>query len=506
MRISINANRRFYFAFIATFLAMIVVFPITHSGDGWGYAADTLEYQGNISSLLSPHHLLYMPWCALWLPLIKFLHINPIAGFTFLNFALCVITLEVLRSWLLKLNTTPSNAQWLIWFLLGSFGILRFALDNETYIAPLFLAISGSFLIENKQPSRASLGWILLALSVLFHQSYIFWFLAFAVSAIKHGNWKAPALSGGIIIATYVIAANAFNENIMDFLFHDVNQGLVETKLGLMNVVFTCVNLVRTVFQIHGFIAIILVAWPLPSIIGLCGLLLLIISSAVFFWRYFSKRKQQQEARPIFTGTLSWVFFLQLGFAFYSVGNAEFMVMLLPIATLLMAKAGLFSADDKTTNPLVGSAIGTWIYHSVFVLIPMFLGANSDVEHIATTLNNSIPHNNSQKIVFISNQAKAIENAWEYIARKNDMSPAKNVNFNMGSSEKDIQEIETLSKDSQVQIMTDDVFTNGRILNRASATTNSSTKKWISEQRWDTFKTILIASPKREITLYRLRK
>ncbi|MFM6951907.1 MAG: hypothetical protein ACKOXR_02030 [Bacteroidota bacterium] len=406
----------------------------------------------------------------------------------------------------MKLNTTPSNAQWLIWFLLGSFGILRFAFDNETYIAPLFLAVSGSFLIENKQPSRASLGWISLAFSVLFHQSYIFWFLAFAVSAIKHGNWKAPVLSGGIIIATYLIAANACNENIINFLFHDVNQGLVETKIGLMNVVFTCVNLVRTVFQIHGLIAIILIAWPLPSIIGLCGLLLLIISSTVFLWRYFLKRKQQPEARPIFAGTLSWVFFLQLGFAFYSVGNAEFMVMLLPIATLLMAKAGLFSADDKTTNSLMGSAIGTWIYHSVFVMIPMFLGANSDVEHIASTLNNTIPNNNSQKIVFISNQAKAIENAWEYIARKNDMSPAKNVNFNIVSSEKDVQEIERLSKDSQVQIMTDDIFKNGRILNRASATTNSSTEKWVSEHQWDTFQTILIASPRREITLYRLRK
>jgi hypothetical protein len=506
MRISINANRGFYFAFIAILMVSILLFPITHSGDGWGYAADTLEFEGDFKSMLSPHHLLYMPWCSLWLPLIKFLHIDPIAGFTVLNLGLCVLTLEVLRTWLLKLNTTQSNAQWLIWLLLGSFGILRFAIDNETYIAPLFLAIFGSYLIENKLQRVASAGWVSLAFAVLFHQSYIFWFIAFALAAMKKGKWVAPILSGGLILFAYMLAAYASNESIFNFILHDVNQGLVETRIGLYNFLFTAVNLVRTIFQIHGFILFLIVAWPLLSIIGLVGLLLLAISSLAFVWRYISNRKKQTTTIRIFSGTLSWVFYLHLGFAFYSVGNAEFMTMLLPVATLLMAKARLFSFDDKTTKPLMGMAIGTWVYHMVFVLIPMFLGSNSDVERIAEILNKKIPSNNTQKIVLISNDAKAIENAWEYQARMNGNEPPKNIIFNLGSSEKDIQEIKILSKDSQVQILTHNIYIVSPIHSRASAMRNPITLHWIESQQWDPWQTTYIESPRREISLERLRK
>lgn len=506
MRISINANRGFYFAFIAILMVSILLFPITHSGDGWGYAADTLEFEGNFKSMLSPHHLLYMPWCSLWLPLFRLIHINPIAGFTFLNLGLCVLTLEVLRAWLLKLNTTQSNSQWLIWLLLGSFGILRFAIDNETYIAPLFLAILGSYLIESKPQRHASVGWVSLAFAVLFHQSYIFWFIAYAVMAMKKGKWIAPILSGGFILFVYLLAASASNESIFNFIIHDVNQGLVDTQIGPLNFLFTAVNLVRTVFQIHGFILFLIVAWPLLSIIGLVGLLLLAFSSVCFVWRYISKRKKQTTRIRIFTGALAWVFFLHLGFAFYSVGNAEFMVMLLPVATLLMAKAGLFSFDDKTTKPLMGMAIGTWAYHMVFVLIPMFLGSNSDVERFAEILNKQISNNNTQKIVLISNDAKAIENALEYQARMNGNEPPKNIIFNLGSSENDIQEIKNLSKDSEVQILTHNTYILSPMHSRATATQNPIALNWIESQQWDPWQTTYIESPRREISLQQLRK
>jgi hypothetical protein len=195
-----------------------------------------------------------------------------------------------------------------------------------------------------------------------------------------------------------------------------------------------------------------------------------------------------------------------LGFAFYSVGNAEFMVMLLPVATLLMAKAGLFSSADKTTKSLMGMAIGTWVYHTVFVLIPMFLGSNSDVERFADILNKQIPNNNTQKIVLISNHAKAIENAWEYQARMNGKETPQNIIFNMGSSEKDIQEFKSLSKDSQVQILIHNSYIVSPILNRASALQNPTTMHWIESQQWETWQSTYIESPRREISLWKLRK
>lgn len=456
--------------------------------------------------MLSPHHLLYMPWCSWWLPIIRLLHVEPIAGFTFINFVLFVVTLEVLRVWLLKLNATQSHVEVLIWFLLGSFGLLRFALDNETYIVPLFLAVYGSYLIENKEKRASSIGWVLLAMAVLFHQSYIFWFLAYALTAMKKRKWIAPILSGGIILVVYLQAASWSNESISNYLIHDVNQGLVDTQIGPMNFMFTAVNLVRTVIQIHGSMLFIILDWYLLSIVGLMGLLMLIISSLGFVWLQVSVRKQQTAKMHIFDGALSWVFFLQLGFAFYSVGNAEFMVMLLPVATLLMAKAGLFSTSDKTQKLLAGMSIGTWLHNTVFVIIPMFLGSNADAERFAEILNNKIPTNNTQKIVLISNEAKSIENAWEYIARKNGKKPTQNILFNLGSSEKDIQELKRLSKDPQVEILIHNTFILSPIYSRATAKTNPMLERWISEKQWEPWQSTHIESPRREISLKRLRK
>jgi hypothetical protein len=506
MRFSINANRGIYFGFIAILMVGVLLFPITHSGDGWGYAADTLEFEGNIKSLLSPHHLLYTPWCSFWLPIIRFFHIEPIAGFTCINFILCVLTLEVLRLWLLKLNTAASTAQLLIWFLLGSFGLLRFAFDNETYIVPLFMALWGSYRIEIQKDKNSILGWISLAFAVLFHQSYIFWFIAYAISNFRKAQWIFPVLSGGIILLAYLLAAYSSNESIGNYIVHDVNQGLVDTQIGPMNFLFTAVNLVRTIIQIHGSILFIISDWRLLSIMGFLGLFLLFISFLAFIWTQRSHRRNQTTKTHIFKGTLSWVFFLQLGFAFYSVGNAEFMVMLLPLAILLMAKAGLFSSNEKTVKPLMGITIGTWVYNLVFALIPLFLGSNSDAERLAEILNQNIPTNNTKKIVLISNEAKSIENAWEYIARTNGKDATNNILFNLGSSEKDIQELKYLSKDPHVDLLIHNTFVLSSMHSRATAGKNPLLERWISEQQWEPWQTTHIESPRREISLLRLRK
>lgn len=487
-------------------MAGILLFPITHTGDGWGYAADVLEFEGDFKSMLSPHHLLYMPWCALWLPIIRFLHIDPIAGFTCVNLILYILTLEVLRAWFLKFNATQSNVQLLIWFLLGSFGLLRFALENETYIVPLFLAISGSYLVENTKKTASSIGWMSIALAVLFHQSYIFWFLAYTLKAITNRKWIAPILSGGLILFAYLLAAYASNESISNYVIHDVNQGLVDTQIGPMNFVFTAVNLVRMVIQIHGSMLFIILDWHLLSIVGMIGLLLLITSSLGFVWLQVSNRQKQFTKMHIFNEALSWVLFLQLGFAFYSVGNAEFMVMLLPVALLLMAKAGLFSHSDKTQKLFVGVVIGTWLHNTVFAIIPLFLGSNADAERLAEILNNKIPTNNTQKIVLISNEAKSIENAWEYIARTNGKKPTQNILFNLGSSEKDIQELKRLSMDPQVEILIHNTYGLGPVYSRATARQNPIMERWMSEKQWDPWQSAQIESPRREISLKRLRK
>jgi len=76
----------------------------------------------------------------------------------------------------------------------------------------------------------------------------------------------------------------------------------------------------------------------------------------------------------------------------------------------------------------------------------------------------------------------------------------------MGSSEKDIQEFKSLSKDSQVQILIHNSYIVSPIHNRASALQNPTTMHWIESQQWETWQSTYIESPRREISLRQLRK
>ena len=510
MRISINATRGFYLAFIAIFLGLILVFPISHSGDGWGYAADTLEYQNKLISLLSPHHLLYMPWCALWFPIFQFLHIDPMAGFTFLNFTLAVATLEVIRKWLLTLQVKPSLIQPLIWILLGSFGILRFALDNETYIVPLFLAVTGSFLLGNHDRRSNALGWFALTFSVLFHQSYIFWFASFAAHSVLKRKWIFPLLSSLFIVAFYTVCSQAVGSpSVLTFVLHDVQDGLVSTTIGPNNFLFTGINVCRTVFQIHGSALYIIKGWMFLSIMGLGGLLLSLVSLFRFCkgdlknFKVPSIRKRLSllKAMPLF-----WAMLLQLGFAFYSVGNAEFMVMLLPMSIILMAKLGWFSREELNHTQLNGISLGMWVYHGVFVILPLFLGSFSDIETTAQLITQQSQFSNPKdSVLFISNQSKAIENACEYSWRTSNLEVPKNLIFNQASSEKDFEQIVQLTTRKIISTYTDEtIIKKVSPFNRAKLSENAEIAQWMQTQSWSKFQTNRISSPFREIAVYQL--
>jgi hypothetical protein len=113
---------------IAIFMLSILIFPTSHTGDGWGYAADVLEFNNQWSGLLSPHHLLYLPWCNIFLPFWNTLDIDPIAGFTLMNLIFMMGTLEIVYHWILRLGKSKETAQGILWLLLFShiYGVIGF--------------------------------------------------------------------------------------------------------------------------------------------------------------------------------------------------------------------------------------------------------------------------------------------------------------------------------------------------------------------------------------------
>lgn len=503
----------------------LLVFPTAHTGDGWGYAADVLEFNNQWSGLLSPHHLLYLPWCNIFLPIWKGLGIDPVAGFTSMNLIFMMGTLEIVYHWVVRLGKSKETAQGILWLLLFSHGLLRFALENETYIMPLFMALLGSYMLTFKQSAalQVVIGWLLLSLSVLFHQSYVFWFAVYFFQHVKSKKYHLPLASVLFILLSYIYSAEISNAtSLFSFVFHDVEAGLVETEIGIQHVVFTLINAIRTLIQIHGSQ---LVVWNQDfwlAILGFSGLILFIGTIVIWIKNSYSlvshqtakSLKQTQENSPfqsIFNDPLVWVFLLQLVFAFYSVGNAEFMVMLLPLLLILWAKHHQLSIQTSAIK-LHLAAFGLGLYHCVFVIIPLFSAGSNPTEEVGTALYTASqtpftnPSNQSNAWVFLSNNAKAVENFIEYRCRTENQTLPNSNKYIIASSQKSIKEIESYRNENSTQIITDESYfnQNPNQLNRAQLSQDPAVMEWFKTQKWKTWQPVVFDPGAIPVRLYYL--
>lgn len=523
MRFSINATRRIYFAFFAILAVIILYCPITHTGDAWGYAADVLQYRNHWKSLISPHHLLYQIWCNVWLPIFEAIHIDPIRGFTLMNLIVTFATLEILRSWLIWKNTPALIAQLLQLIAFGSYGMLRFATENEVYIVPLFLATLGSLILQKSKNHnftspktfiynmRAEYwGFALLGLSVLFHQSYFFWFIAFGLSALvaqihsKHSDKSmviAAFLSGIGVFAVYFAFAAILNKSFIDFILHDVNEGLVQTQIGLDNFLFTFINLIRTFIQVHGNQLYLLTHWRWLSIIGLGGGMLLVINAARLLIQLIKNNKINPELfkLSIIKNPVVLALFLHFGFAFFSVGNAEFMAMI-PILLILILAEVHSKFNVKLLAPM---AVGLWVYQGVFVILPLAFGLFNNNQLIADSL---LKNRTIQPFVYVGNNAIEVGNAMEYLERTRKVTQYSDDVFIIGQNKKEIEQIKDYFKDPK-HIIISNVDPKGNVqsgLDRSTFRTNEALLKIIKENKFKVFATLKVQE--REMKLYELQR
>ena len=130
-----------WFLIIYTILRVILL-PIQHTGDGWGYACEIIK-----GDMFSPHHLIYKPLLFfIYKGLSSFnLNLNPIQIFSTFNILLGSFTLLIFYK---TLNTIKPYTQlnfWLTFLVAFTFGFLRYSSENETYILPLFFSLLGTF-------------------------------------------------------------------------------------------------------------------------------------------------------------------------------------------------------------------------------------------------------------------------------------------------------------------------------------------------------------------------
>ncbi len=340
---------------------------INHSGDAFGYSGEIRNIIEFNQLVWSPHHLFYNPFGAFTHEWIGRHFCGLLCWMQAINAFFAGISLFFLYKTALRL--TGSNAAFTALLLCGSaFGFMRFATENETYIIPLALSMAGSyylFVSENipkKWPVVA--GFSLLALAVLFHQMHIWWLLAACFAFRKNMTAVISGIAGClIIIMVYVLAANENGIPWYKFPLSDANSGTVQLLPGMDNVKFTAINSIRTWVQVHGNIHYFLHHNTLLLIMACAALAVFILAMLPLKWL----RQEKNAPRQNTTSVLLFRIALSLHFlwAFYSVGNAEFMAMI-PFLLCLSFPALL----QKFSKRLSAVSLGLLMWNLSTALIP----------------------------------------------------------------------------------------------------------------------------------------
>jgi hypothetical protein len=372
---------------VAGLLTAICLALPTHNAtsDAWYYAACSRWGQ----ELWQPHHLAYNAIGWLWLRLVGASGAAPagllaLTWLQMLNALAAGASLLVLGRLLWRAGTpTASIPAWLL--LVGSsFGMLRFATENETYIQPLLLALLASLAwarAEYAAPVRRR--WLLLAgllaaLACLVHQLMVWWWLGLLLG-LRPWRGRAHlaaavcyALPALVVPVAYALAAPAAGVgNTLRFALHAYLTGAARGELGSKALVLTAISLVRTAVQVHGSMQPLLLRWPL--LLGSVGLASLALAGySLLGWRRvraLPPPASENPARAV-RRTHALIGVLHLGFATQAAGNAEFMVMLPALAAVALA-GGLLLPWPSQRVAALGTALLSW--NLAFGLVPAHL-------------------------------------------------------------------------------------------------------------------------------------
>lgn len=324
--------------------ALIIILVIYFLFPNNNLSVDSLSYGSSVKygvDLFSAHHLLYNYFTFVLFSVIKvvFPTIDALKFMQFTNALFTVFSLLLLRKLIIKLSNDKDKADIWTFFVAACFGVMRFAVEAETYIMPIFFSIISSLFyfkyLKDKKLINILLCSIFVSVACLFHQIHLFWGIGLFFGLLFFGKTKhvlifsvvtllIPLVYSLVLVIHYQIDFSF--ENLIRFLGEYYFSDNADVKIGLINLIITPITFFRTFFQVHGVVIEVLRLLPvfyiiIPIVLFLIfwGLIKLIKSVS---FSHFKLIEYPFE----FTHLL--IFMLQFAFAFYSHGNSEFMVML----------------------------------------------------------------------------------------------------------------------------------------------------------------------------------
>lgn len=396
--------RRLEWLVIGLLTGLCLALP-THNStpDAWYYAACVRHGH----ELAQPHHLLYSVAGGLWLRLLPGTP-DALAALKALNALAYGGALLVLRDLLRRVGGPAAPvAGWLL-VVGSSFGMLRFATENETYMLPLLLSLLASRSWWRARATGAAGRWLVAgtwaAGAALLHQIHAGWWLGLLAGtaastlpgAAGMARWRLVLLYGLpalLVPLAYAAALPGWGlpftpAAYWHFVFRDLYAGQAGAAPSGHTLLLTSISLLRTFGQVHGSGLALLRRWPWA--VG--GLALLSAGLLVLAGRlgWAARRRaaptvlvpaptaQPEVATPGLSafqadkqpadGRLFWrthllILGLQLACAIWAEGNAEFMVMVPALLALLLVSR---SIPDPAPGWVLGPAL-PWVGASLLV-------------------------------------------------------------------------------------------------------------------------------------------
>lgn len=307
------------------------------------FSEDSIAYANNVKygeNLFWPHHLLYSAFnYCLFVPSKQIIHsLDALRFMQFMNGVFGLLCLFVFHKIMTQLTCDREKTNVWTFFVASCFGVMRFSVEVEAYIIPIFFSLlsSLSFLkfLKTEQRRYVILCSLSASVACLFHQIHLFWGIGLFIGFVLNGKLKDvllysfPTLSVLIIYSLVMFLYDGIEfscSNLWSYLSHYYYSENAEVGLGVSNLVLTPISFIRTFFQVHGIILDVLRLIPLfwviiPIVFFLLGLSLYHLKGIHI------KKTRFIEHRYEFIHLI--IFVSQFLFAFFSHGNAEFMVML----------------------------------------------------------------------------------------------------------------------------------------------------------------------------------
>lgn len=394
------------------FLLLYLFFPTRNSSiDAWFYAGCVKHAE----HLFEPHHLLYNATAFVIYKLLYALGFSPdvLLLMKSINALTATGILIVLRSTLLTVNCEKNIVNYYLVLAGSCFAIGRYATENETYIIPVLLSMVATFYFirfyKQRQLYTIGLSGFFASLACLYHQIHVFWWFGLWIGLfLIKSKWKTIAFYTSLAVLVpfvYVMVIYFYKNqpvslnNISAFVLRDFLKGSVETSIQSKHFLLTGLNTIRSFIQVHGYMFAMIkkhVFYIIPAI----------VSFALFVTTlFFLRRTKKQHDKTFFRigAVLVIVFCLHWLFALFSVGNAEFMVML-PL--LAIVAVGIFFKLQHQV--LAAWAISLLVWNISYGLLPNALLDFKNSGEISALV---LQHPND---LFILKDNKLIENQMYY--------------------------------------------------------------------------------------------